>query len=236
MREVTTPSDTTSRKRTERAHLWHHFDDLEHQHESTTLGMWMFLSTELLIFGGLFTGYAALRSQYPESFQAASGHLNLLIGGVNTIVLLTSSLTMALAVRAAQAGRSRALAGLLVSTALLGTAFLVLKAVEYYLDYREQLVPGLAFDRGEWQDVGVQPGHVQLFFIFYYIMTGLHAVHLSVGILVVGALAFMAWRKTFSPRYYSPVEIWGLYWHFVDLVWIFLLPLLYLVGTRTRLY
>lgn len=219
-----------------RGRLWHHFDDLKHQHETTTLGMWVFLATEVLIFGALFTGYAAYRSWYPDSFEAASRHLNVLIGGVNTVVLLTSSLTMALAVRSAQLGRRRALVVLLALTALLGTTFLALKAGEYYSDYREKLVPGLAFDPEAWSHDPVNAAHVQLFLVFYYVMTGLHAVHLTVGILIVPILAVMAWRSTFSPDYYTPVEMWGLYWHFVDIVWIFLLPLLYLIGTHTRLY
>lgn len=216
--------------------LWRHFDDLEHQHETTTLGMWVFLATELLIFGALFTSYAAYFSWYPASFEAASRHLNVLIGGVNTVVLLTSSLTMALAVRSAQLGRRRALVRFLILTALLGTAFLVLKAVEYYSDYQEKLVPGLAFEPEAWNHDPVNPAHVQLFLVFYYVMTGLHAVHLTVGIVIIAVLAYLAWRRSFSPEYYTPVESWGLYWHYVDIIWIFLLPLLYLIGTHTWLY
>jgi cytochrome c oxidase subunit 3 len=220
----------------ESAHLWHHFGDLEHQHETTTLGMWMFLATEVLVFGALFTGYAAYRSWYPDSFQAASHRLNLLIGAVNTVVLLTSSLTMVLAVRFAQLGQTRALVRCLILTALLGTAFLGLKAVEYYLDYREKLMPGLAFDPEAWRLDRVDPAQVQLFLVFYYVLTGLHAVHLTIGIAIMAVLAFMAWRSAFSSDYYTPVEMWGLYWHFVDIVWIFLLPLLYLIGTRSQLF
>jgi cytochrome c oxidase subunit III len=218
------------------AHLWHHFDDIEHQNETTTLGMWVFLATEVLIFGALFTGYASYRSWYFASFEAASRHLNVLIGGVNTIVLLTSSLTMALAVRSAQLGRRGALIALLILTALLGTVFLALKGVEYYSDYREKLVPGLAFDAEAWRHDSVNPGHVQLFLVFYYVMTGLHAVHLTIGIVIMAVLALMAWYRAFSPEYHTPVAMWGLYWHFVDIVWIFLLPLLYLVGTRSTFY
>ena len=132
------------------AALWHHFDNLEHQQETTTLGMWVFLATEVLIFGAMFTGYTVYRVQYLASFEAASRHLNLLIGGVNTLVLLTSSLTMVLAVRAAQLGRTKATVTHLVLTAALGTLFLVLKAVEYYVDYRDNLVPTVAFDPAEW--------------------------------------------------------------------------------------
>jgi cytochrome c oxidase subunit III len=211
---------------------WHHFNSLEHQQESTTLGMWVFLATEVLVFGAIFTGYTVYRVAYTPSFEAASRQLNLLIGGINTIVLLTSSLTMALSVQAAKAGQRRKLVRCLVLTALMGIAFLGLKAVEYYGDYRDKLVPGLSFDPAQWTAPDVHPSQVQLFLIFYYCLTGLHAFHLTIGIVIIAILAWMARRNVFSPHYYAPVEIWGLYWHFVDLIWIFLLPLLYLIGTR----
>ncbi len=211
--------------------LWHHFENLEQQHDANVLGMWVFLSTELLLFGALFTGYTIYRIQYEASFEEASKHLNLLIGGVNTGVLLTSSLTMALAVRAAKFGRQRALVLCLILTALFGAAFLGIKAFEYYSDYQEKLVPGTsAFDPAEWRHDSVTPEHVQLFLVFYYVMTGLHAVHLTIAIGVMLTLTIMAYRAAFSPEHNAPIEIWGLYWHFVDIVWIFLLPLLYLIG------
>jgi cytochrome c oxidase subunit 3 len=212
--------------------LWHHFDDLEHQHEASTLGMWVFLATEVMIFGALFTGYVVYRVRFSASFEDASRHLNLLIGAVNTIVLLTSSLTMALAVRAAHLGRQKALVWNLIFTALLGTAFMVLKAVEYYSDYVDTLVPGLAFDPAEWKRESVHAEQVKVFLVFYYVMTGLHAVHLTLGIGIIVVLAVMARRGAFTPEHYTGVEMWGLYWHFVDIVWIFLLPLLYLIGTH----
>jgi cytochrome c oxidase subunit 3 len=210
--------------------LWHHFDDLAQQHEANTLGMWAFLATEVLVFGALFTGYTAYRFFYDGAFEEASSHLNVLIAAINTVVLLTSSLTMALSVWAAQAGARRMLVLCLLLTALLGTAFMVLKAVEYVDDYHKQLVPGLAFDADRWE---YNPAHVQLFLAFYYIMTGLHAVHLTFGIAVVAFLAVMARRGAYTPAYHAPVEMWGLYWHFVDIVWIFLLPLLYLIGRHS---
>jgi cytochrome c oxidase subunit 3 len=218
--------------------LAHQFDDLGQQHEAATLGMWAFLATEVLFFGALFAGYTAYRSWYPREFEAASGHLNVLIGAVNTVVLLTSSLTMALAVHAAQVGRQRMLVWCLVLTAALGAAFMGFKAVEYYADYRDKLVPGLAFDPAEWTEHNppLNPQHVQLFLMFYYIMTGVHAVHLTIGIAVVGVIAYLASRGRYSPDYFSPVEVTGLYWHFVDVVWIFLLPLLYLIGPHTHLW
>ena len=211
---------------------WDHFESLEHQQETTTVGMWIFLATEVLIFGAIFTGYTVYREMYSASFEAASRHLNLLIGAVNTVVLLTSSLTMALAVHAAQRGQKRKLVLRLIFTALLGLVFLGLKAIEYYGDFREKLVPGLSFDPDAWTAPGVYPQQVQLFLIFYYCLTGLHAVHLSIGIVIIAILAWMACRNKFDESYNAPVEMWGLYWHFVDLIWIFLLPLLYLIGTR----
>jgi cytochrome c oxidase subunit 3 len=211
---------------------WHHFDDLEHQQQATLFGMWIFLATEVLIFGGIFTGYTIYRIQYTAAFETASRHLNLWIGGINTLVLLTSSLTMVLAIHAIGQGRSRTSTMYLLLTAALGAAFLAFKAVEYFIDFRDNLVPGFAFHPTEWAALNVRPQHVQLFLIFYYFLTGLHAIHLLIGIAVVLVLARMTSRGFFSADYHSPIESWGLYWHFVDVVWVFLLPLLYLVGSR----
>jgi cytochrome c oxidase subunit 3 len=219
---------------TKEAYLWHHFDDLEQQHEATSLGMWTFLATEVLIFGGLLTGYTIYRAHYPLDFAVASRHLNIVIAAVNTVVLLTSSLTMALSVRAVQTGQRRKLLRCMILTAVLGAMFLVLKAVEYTEDYHENLVPGMAFKESEWPPLGAEAGHVKMFLMFYYILTGLHAVHLLIGIAVLAVMTELARRSWFSPDYYTPIEAWGLYWHFVDIVWIFLLPLLYLVSTHTH--
>jgi cytochrome c oxidase subunit 3 len=212
--------------------LAHHFRDLGQQHEVQTLGMWLFLATELMVFGALFTGYTVYRASYPHEFEAASGKLNIYFGGVNTVVLLTSSLTMALAVHAASARQRRAATWLLVATAVLGTAFLVIKGFEYAGDYHDKLIPNLAFDDSVWEREGLNPQHVKLFLMFYYIMTGLHAIHLTIGIGYIGILALLAGRGNYTEGYYAPVEVGGLYWHFVDVVWIFVLPLLYLIGTR----
>jgi len=218
------------------AYLARQFDSLEQQREAQLAGMWIFLATEVLVFGALFTGYAVYRTQYPEAFAAASRHLNLLIGGVNTIVLLTSSLTMVLSLYATRAGRRRMQIACLILTALLGTLFMAFKAVEYTLDYRDQLVPGLAFEPQTWIAMHVDPRPVQLFLAFYYIMTGLHALHLTIGIGLLAVQAVLAGRGWFPAENYMPIELSGLYWHFVDVIWIFLLPLLYLVGTRTALW
>jgi cytochrome c oxidase subunit 3 len=217
------------------AHLAHHFGTLEQQREAETLGMWIFLSTEILIFGALFTGYSAYRLWYTHAFEAASEHLNVWIGGINTLVLLSSSLTMALAVHAVHVNKQKILVLCLILTALLGTTFMVLKAVEYYSDYKENLVPGLAFDAADWSNMSppVDARQVMLFLMFYYVMTGLHAVHLTIGIGLMIWLIVLARRGIFSSEHYSPVEVCGLYWHFVDVIWIFLLPLLYLIGTHS---
>lgn len=205
----------------------HQFDDARQQHESSYLGMWVFLATEVLFLGGLFAGYSVYRFVYPDAFRAASRHLYVLLGATNTAVLLCSSLTMALAVGAAQRGRRRALIALLLITMLLGLAFLGIKAVEYYLDYQEGVVPLQGFD---FRLAGPGAGQQRLFFGFYFAMTGLHALHLIIGIGLIGAMAALAWRRRFSAEYSTPIEIAGLFWHFVDIVWVFLFPLLYLIG------
>lgn len=207
--------------------LAHHFRDLEQQRDASTLGMWIFLATEVMFFGVLFMGYTAYRAVYYESFAAASHHLKLLLGGINTVVLLSSSLSMALAVHAAQLGRSRALVGFLLVTMLLGAVFLGIKAVEYYAEYEKLLVPGLNFAYS-----GPNPGQVEIFFLLYFFMTGLHAFHLVVGIGLVGSIALLAWRGRYTPAYHTPVELTGLYWHFVDVIWVFLFPLRYLIDVH----
>ncbi len=208
--------------------LAHQFDDLEQQHEAGNLGMWVFLATEILFFGGLFASYTIYRSLYLPAFEAGSHHLDVRFGALNTAVLITSSLTMALAVHAAQTGKRKQLITYLVLTMLLGALFLGIKLVfEWGYDYREHLVPGIDF---------VYRGHitpkVELFFLFYFFMTGMHALHMVIGLGIMTYLVIQARRGRFTPEYYSPVEVSGLYWHFVDIVWIFLFPLLYLIGGR----
>jgi cytochrome c oxidase subunit 3 len=216
--------------------LEHQFRSLEQQHEAAALGMWVFLATEVLFFGSLFLGVAAYRHAYPESFEEASAHLNVTIGGINTVVLLVSSLMMVLAVHYARLGQNRRVVLFLLLTAGLGVLFLIFKAYEYYTDYRDFLIPGYRFKPEEWggpDQPGVNPYQVQLFLSFYWVMTGLHALHVTLGIIAVLVMAWLAGRGTFTSAYYSPVDVTGLYWHFVDLVWIFLLPMLYLLGTHT---
>ena len=204
--------------------LAHHFDNLAQQGEASTLGMWVFLVTEVLFFGGLFLVYLVYRSTYPEAFIAGSHELDVLLGGINTAVLITSSLTMALAVHAAQTGHRRTLMIFLVVTMVLGAAFLGIKSVEYYHKFVEHHVPGPGF---QFEEEYIR--HAQLFFSLYFIMTGLHAVHMIIGLGIMTWMLWWSWRGTITADYYSPIEISGLYWHFVDIVWIFLFPLLYLV-------
>ena len=207
--------------------LAHQFDDLEQQLDCSTLGMWIFLITEIMFFGGLFTGYAIYRSTYPEAFAQASHHLDLTLGGINTVILIGSSLTMAFAVRAAQLGSNKSAVNYMVATLILGLAFLVIKSFEYHHKYVEHLIPGPGFHLE-----GPMARQIELMFCFYFAMTGMHALHMVVGAGLLIYFIMKARANTYSPEYYGPVEIMGLYWHFVDIVWIFLFPLLYLVGHR----
>jgi cytochrome c oxidase subunit 3 len=219
-----------------RHQLEEQFENLEQQHEASALGMWIFLATEVLFFGTLFLGVGVYRYRYPEAFEKGSEALNWQIGGINTIVLLVSSLMMVLAVHYASLGDRKRLLWFLALTALLGVCFLCLKGLEYYLDYRDNLIPGWRFEDAEWTRQGLredQVPHVKLFLIFYWVMTGLHALHMTIGVIAVLVLFALARRNVFSPRYYVPVDVTALYWHFVDMVWIFLLPMLYLLGTHS---
>ena len=207
------------------ANLRHHFVDLEQQHEAGTLGMWAFLVTEIMFFGGLFVSYAVYRNLYPAAFAEASKSLNLLLGAVNTGILICSSLTMVLAVQSAQEGARRKLVGFLILTMILGSTVLVIKGFEYAHKIAEHHVPGASF-----VFEGSAGPQTQIFFVLYFVMTGLHALHMIIGIGLLAVLAVRSARGRFSPEYYAPVDIAGLYWHFVDIVWIFLFPLLYLVS------
>ena len=280
--------------------LQHQFEDMKQQEESVSVGMWAFLAQEIMFFGGLFTAYLVLRSRYPMAFAAGSNHLDAFWGGLNTLVLIVSSLTMALTVYYAQKGNRNMQMILIVLTMFFGTVFLGVKVVEYTDKYNHGLVPisgwnkrttgpehsrtepfTLPFEtraaaaetngeavqhanpRGEFMideakdlklvraaeegnyltqmerigyysngqiDANKFRDRVKIFFYIYFVMTGLHALHMIIGLGIMAWLLFMAWRNTFSADYYMPVEMSGLYWHFVDIVWIFLFPLLYLLG------
>jgi cytochrome c oxidase subunit 3 len=209
--------------------LQHHFDTAEQQYESSTLGMWIFLLTEIMFFGGMFCAYAIYRNMYAEAFHSTSRFMNVTLGAINTGVLITSSLTMALAVRSAQLGRKQALLLFLALTLLLGSVFLGVKVVEYHEKWVEHHIPGPSFHYEE----AHLARHAQILFFLYFAMTGMHALHMIVGAGLLATLMYMASRNRFSAQWHTPVEMVGLYWHFVDIVWIFLFPLLYLIGGAT---
>ena len=234
--------DTHATTQTAHAHhpaLQHHFDDLGQQHEAGTLGMWMFLTTEIMFFGPLFFAYALMRSggihftnigqRFTEGFIAASHHQNIKLGAFNTVVLIFSSLTVAMGVYFAQTNKKRALVISLVATIILGGVFLAVKGVEYYEHWEHNLMPGANF---AFHDNPQLEKPAELFFILYFCMTGLHAAHMVIGIGIFIWILIRAHRGQFSSEYYSPVEVSGLYWHFVDVVWIFLFPMLYLIDPQ----
>jgi cytochrome c oxidase subunit 3 len=249
------------------AALQHHFENMEQQREAGTLGMWIFLVTEIMFFGGMFMAYILYRTYNADAFAAASNRLNVTMGFINTIVLICSSLTMALAVYYSQVGKRKMIVLMLILTMILGSTFLVIKAFEYRDKYEKNEIPGRLFPSKpfKWEEghggaaaptqepardatternpqavpTGqerrpdpVFAGRVEMFFFIYFAMTGLHALHMIIGIGMLIVLTIMAWRNRFSPEYHSPVELGGLYWHFVDIVWIFLFPLLYLLGAH----
>lgn len=209
--------------------LQHHFDNLTHQRESTTLGMWVFLTTEVMFFGGLFISYIIYRSWFPVAFAEASNDLDIYLGAINTVVLIASSLTMAMAVYYSQVNKRNLLMIFLILTMVLGTTFLVIKGFEYHHKYELHHIPGPNFVYE-----GPESKHVQLFFSLYFAMTGLHAFHMIIGFGLLLMLLYQAFKGKFDEKYNSPVEIVGLYWHFVDIIWIFLFPLLYLIGRHAH--
>jgi len=206
-------------------HFAHHFESADHELEASKEGMWVFLLTEVLFFGGLFCAYAIFRSMYPEMFHEAHKYLNWKLGALNTVILITSSLTMAMAVSACQkAQRNKAIVNLIL-TFLLACGFLVVKSFEYAHKIHEGLLPGALFHNHE-----IVHPKAPLFFSIYFGTTGLHGFHVICGMIVILWLLFRTIRGDFDKGYFMPVELVGLYWHFVDLVWIFLFPLLYLVS------
>ena len=214
-------------------HFAHHFQSADHELESSKQGMWIFLLTEVLFFGGLFCAYAIFRTLYPEMFHVGHHELNWKLGATNTVVLITSSLTMAMAVAACQRGqRTKAIVNLLITFGL-ACCFLVIKFIEYKHKFHEGLLPGGHFTNPELvAQMKENPAlaKLPLFFSIYFGTTGLHGFHVICGMVAILWLLMRAIRGDFDSGYFMPVEIVGLYWHFVDLVWIFLFPLLYLVG------
>jgi cytochrome c oxidase subunit 3 len=242
----------------------HQFDTLEQQHDSYSLGMWAFVVQEVMFFSGLIVTYFMFRYKFPTAFLDGSNHLDLVVSTTNTVVLLSSSLTMALAVHAAQTGHKMKLIQFLVATLVLGSVFLGIKGYEYNQKYVNNLIPGYNFEwtappshvpgaeashgqevaenghAGEVVPVGNAltaapisyapfPQQVEVFYGLYFIMTGAHAIHMVIGAVVILILIVLSWKDHFSSNYYVPIEMFGLYWHFVDIVWVFLFPLLYLI-------
>jgi cytochrome c oxidase subunit 3 len=202
----------------------HHFETWEQQHSANLLGMWIFLATEVMFFGGMFLAYLVFRAIYPEAFAEAAQHQNVIAGSINTFVLIMSSLMMVLAVRGAQRGQRGVLVFFMLATATLGMVFLGIKAFEYWQHWREGLAPGINYDYS-------RPGANQeaLFFWLYFVMTGVHAVHMIIGIGLVLIVALRGLRGAFLRERYTRAEQMGLYWHFVDLIWLYLFGLFYII-------
>ena len=219
--------------------LRHHFDTLGQQKAAASLGMWVFIAQEIMFFGGMFTAYLIYRMWYPAGYAAASNELDLTLGGINTAVLIASSLTVAMAVHSAQEGKQRQIVGFLAATLVLGVVFLVIKYFEYEAKFHLHEAHHAAaqirlFPRVGWFHVDGElapiASQIRIFMILYFALTGMHALHMIIGIALLLAIMNMARKGAFTPRWYTPVEMFGLYWHFVDIIWIFLFPLLYLVN------
>jgi cytochrome c oxidase subunit III len=206
------------------SYVAHHFPNLRQQEHAARLGMWLFLATELLLFGGLFTAYSVYRFLYSEAFAEASRHLSVAAGTINTVVLITSSLTVALAHHLAHHGKGRAAALSLLITLGFAVVFLLIKGWEWSQDFQEGFLPGRYFHSEELKAVGGS-----MFFTLYFILTGLHGLHVIIGMTVLAVLMVQCWRGAYDHGYSTPVELGGMYWHLVDLIWIFLYPLLYLI-------
>jgi cytochrome c oxidase subunit III len=230
----TSPPATVEGEAHQNPALLHHFATEEQQKNAASLGMWVFLITEIMFFGGMFCAYLVYRYSYFGDFAAASYSLDLKWGTINTAVLICSSLTVAMAIRCAQVGKQRAIVGYLVFTIVLGVVFLGIKGIEYKQKFDEHHVPGFANFNLDTPIPGhadrlPDQRHAQIYFSLYFAMTGMHALHMIIG---VGLFVFLTWRAyqgAYHPGYYTPLENGGLYWHFVDIVWIYLFPLLYLI-------
>ena len=215
--------------------LLHHFADAQQQKNAASLGMWLFLVTEIMFFGGMFCAYLVYRLAHYNAFAAASQQLDWRLGFLNTVVLLISSLTVVLAVKAAETGYRKQLVTYLVMTVLLGLTFLVVKGFEYREKFERHHVPGPTFQFTDTFDDGAQkipvnPNEAQLYFSLYFAMTGMHALHMVIGCGLFTVLTVFAWKGHYSPGYFTPIENAGLYWHLVDIIWIYLFPLLYLIS------
>jgi cytochrome c oxidase subunit III len=218
--------------------LVHQFSDVKQQKDAASLGMWLFLVTEIMFFGGMFCAYLIYRLKYFNAFAAGSQQLSIKLGAFNTAVLIVSSVTVVLGVKAAEAGKRKLLVGYLLVTVLLGLTFLGVKGVEYKEKFEKHHVPGATFSfTDKFDDNGkqyaVDSKEAELFFSLYFVMTGMHALHMIIGCGLFSVLAILAWKGHYTPGYYTPVENAGLYWHLVDIIWIYLFPLLYLISRHS---
>jgi cytochrome c oxidase subunit 3 len=202
----------------------------EQQRETASIGMWIFLITEVMLFGGLFMAYTVYRISNPQAFDVGSSEMEIVLGGVNTAVLICSSFTMALAVHSSEVGNRRLLALFLIATMIIGATFLGIKFTEYYLHYRDHKVPGFWFEYHGTASFA----KVQMFFVFYFIMTGLHALHMTIGLGVLSVLLYRTLLGSFSAAYHTTVDLGGLYWHFIDIVWVFLYAIFYIPGLHLK--
>lgn len=201
------------------------YDDADQQHATAQFGMWVFLATEVLFFGVLFAGYAVCRVRDPQAFLLGSQHTEIIFGAVEAGILLLSSATITLAVNLISFDARRVVTGLLAVTALLGLAFLVLHGIEYSHEYDEHLMVGVDFAQH-----GPHARGIELLFFLYYAMTLYHSLHVFIGVCVLATIAMLVWRRKIRSEYTTPLVVAALYWHLVDIVWIFLFPLMYLVG------
>jgi cytochrome c oxidase subunit 3 len=232
---------TTVEQHAHEAHdpaLLHHFADAQQQKDAASLGMWLFLVTEIMFFGGMFCAYLVYRTMHFNAFAAASQSIAILPGAINTAVLLVSSVTVVLAVKAAHDGHRKQVMAYMVATILLGLTFLGIKGYEYNDKFREHHVPGSSFSFTESFDdngkhIPINPKEAELFFSIYFAMTGMHALHMIIGCGLFTGLLIFTWKGHYSPHYYTPIENAGLYWHLVDIIWIYLFPLLYLISRHT---
>lgn len=207
-------------------HLAHHFSSAEQQMESSRFGLWIFLTTEVLLFGGLFVAYTMFRALHPVMFAEAHHHLDKTMGTINTIVLICSSLTMALGVHYVRYNQNRRAILFLSCTLLFATTFMVIKYFEYSAKFEHHLFPADV----NFAMTDISHGNPKIFFSLYFLMTGLHGIHVLIGMGLISWITWRTMRRQFSPAYYTPVELTGLYWHFVDVIWIYLFPLLYLIA------
>lgn len=225
-------------------YLRHQFETVEQQHEASSLGMWIFLLTEFMFFGGMFLAYLVYRNWYYPAFVSGSHQLSLVLGTINTVILLCSSLTMTLALHSAIARNRKALVRWLMVTIVLGLVFLCIKGTEWHREWQDHHVPGLNFSVTDFTHANPKyPGQkplapdmaekTQVYFSLYFAMTGMHALHMILGLPLLGFLAFKANRGAYTAGHVAPVEMTGLYWHFVDVIWTFLFPLLYLVSRHS---